>query len=179
MHLRSSSFFVALIGLFLKFLNLKQRLSVISTYEQGSRVQAFSWLVCPAPRCCWLWLCYWLCLRSCSLGSYFCLTAKTCSALFTLLLKTELVLTILRFWCFLVRSIQIIKRPESVLTSKKPARIRGGGGGGGGGGYMPLKKTRDGVVISTLASVILYNISNSHTFRMFYHLHKKKKNSSG
>ena len=40
MHLRSSPFFVALIGLFLKFLNLKQRLSVISTYEQGSRVQA-------------------------------------------------------------------------------------------------------------------------------------------
>ena len=32
----------------------------------------------------------------------FCLTGKSCSALFTLLLKMELSLALVRFWCFLV-----------------------------------------------------------------------------
>ena len=76
----------------------------------------------------------------------FCLT---CKSLITLLLEMQLALAIVRFCCFLVLFIQIAKRPESALTSEKPARMRGGGGGS-----MSFKKIRDGVVISTLAADI-------------------------
>ena len=68
-----------------------------------------------------------------SLALLFCLTVKSCSALFTLLLKTEMTLAPVRFWCFFVHSIHsgpfrfktmqlnvLLKSsiPENVLTSE-------------------------------------------------------------
>ena len=54
------------------------------------------------------------------------LTGKSCSALFTLLVKTELVLALVRFWCFIVSSIQIARRPNRKrrLTNNPLYKIR-------------------------------------------------------
>ena len=60
----------------------------------------------PARRLCSRCLCTSCSIRSC----FFVLQGS--------LLKTELVLAIVRFWCFLAPSTQIGRRPKSILTSE-------------------------------------------------------------